>query len=103
MVRKVAILTVGIVVLQVTGILVLGTSPAGSVLANSIEIIASWVAAGACYLAFRRARGLFKPFWFLIAAGLASSGFATLGWTSYEDYPRLPAPPAPILSFDLPP
>jgi len=102
MVRKVAILTVGIVVLQVTGILVLGTSPAGSVLANSIEIIASWVAAGACYLAFRRARGLFKPFWFLIAAGLASWGFANLGWTYYEDYLRIPAPTASIIFFDIP-
>lgn len=102
MVRKVAILGAAIIALQVAGILVLGTSPAGSALANSIEIIASWVAAGSCCLAFLRARGLFKPFWLLAAAGLASWGIANLGWTYYEDWLRIPAPTSAIILFDIP-
>jgi len=101
-VRKLLIVAVSIVALQVGGILWLGTSLPGSVFANSIQVVASWVAAASCYLAFRRARGLCQPFWLLLAMGLASWGIANLGWTFYEDWQRIPAPTSAIVLFDIP-
>ena len=37
-----------------------------------------------CFGASRRARGMARPFWALVACGMAAWGVANLGWMYYE-------------------
>jgi two-component system cell cycle sensor histidine kinase/response regulator CckA len=64
--------------------LFLGVSPAGSLVANFLEVIATGLAAWMCFLASRRARGMANPFWTLLGCGMVIWGVANLGWMYYE-------------------
>jgi PAS domain S-box-containing protein len=90
--RKLVILAFIIVGLNVYVILTRGTSPAGSFLTNSLQICSSWLAAGLCFLARRRGRGVSRPFWLLVGCSMAAWGVANLGWMYYENWLHIKAP-----------
>jgi PAS domain S-box-containing protein len=82
--RKPLILAVVIVALHLCESATLGTSTAGSFLANLLEIFACGFAAFMAFGASRRGRGLSRPFWQIVGAGIAMWGVANLGWMYYE-------------------
>jgi hypothetical protein len=84
--RKVPILALFIVGLQVCEILILGTSRVGSLVANSLQTIACVLGIAMALGASQRGRGLSRPFWLMIGAGLATWGIANLGWMYYENW-----------------
>ncbi len=59
-------------------------SPAGTLIANLLEISASILGAAMCVGASRRARGFARPFWALVGCGMAAWGVANFGWTYHE-------------------
>jgi len=84
--RKVPIIALFVLGLQVCEILILGTSRSGSLVANSLQMIACVLATAMALGASQRGRGLSRPFWLMISAGLATWGIANLGWMYYENW-----------------
>ena len=82
--RKPLIFAILIVALHLLESLTLGTSTLGSFLANCLEIIASGFAAVMAFGACRRGRGLSRPFWLIVGAGMVMWGVVNLGWMYYE-------------------
>ncbi|HYL82610.1 MAG TPA: PAS domain S-box protein [Candidatus Angelobacter sp.] len=82
--RKPLILAAIIVALHLCQAATLGTTPAGSLAANCLEIFACGFAAVMAFGASRRARGMGRPFWLMVGTGLAMWGVANLGWMYYE-------------------
>jgi PAS domain S-box-containing protein len=82
--RKPLILAATIVGAHLAQALILGVSPAGTFLANLLEVLASVLAAVMCFGAARRGRGMARPFWALVGCGMAAWGVANLGWMYYE-------------------
>jgi PAS domain S-box-containing protein len=101
--RKLLALACVIVGLHIGAILTLGTSSAGGVLANSLQIFSSGLAAAACFGASRRGRGLSRPFWTLTGCGMAMWGVANIGWMYYENWLRVAVPSFSIVRilFDV--
>src|SRR5260370_22089091 len=62
----------------------LGPSPAGTLIGNSLQIVACALAVAMTAAASRRGRGLTPPFWLLVGCGLAVWGAANLGGMYYE-------------------
>jgi len=83
--RKITIVATLMVGLQVCQILALGPTTLGSLLANNIQTLSSFLAAAVCFAALRRSRGMCRPFWLLVGLGIGSWGIANLGWTYYEE------------------
>ena len=84
--RKLPILALFLIGLHVCEVLILGTSAAGSLVANSLQMIACGIGTAMTFAASRRGRGLSRPFWLLISAGLATWGVANLGWMYCENW-----------------
>ena len=82
--RKLLILAALLVAAHLGQALLLGPTPAGTLLANLLEVSASALAAAACLGAAKRARGMARPFWTLVGCGMAVWGVADLGWMYYE-------------------
>ena len=82
--RKPLILALVIVALHLCEAATLGTSAAGSLVANLLEIFACGFAAVMAFGAHRRGRGLSRPFWLIVGAGMVMWGVVNLGWTYYE-------------------
>jgi PAS domain S-box-containing protein len=101
--RKLPILALIIVGLHVCEVLILGTSPAGSLATNSLQLVACGLATAMAFGASRRGRGLSRPFWLLVALGMAIWGAANLGWMYYENWLRIEVPQlsAARILFDL--
>ncbi len=97
--RKLPILALFIIALHACEVLILGTSPAGSLVANSLQMIACGIGTAMTFAASRRGRGLSRPFWLLISAGLATWGVANLGWMYYENWLHVPVPNLSIVRF----
>jgi len=97
--RKPLILAVSIVVLHVCQALVLGTTPTGSLAANSLEVLACGFSAVMAFGAYRRGRGMSQPFWLMVGAGLSMWGVANLGWTYYEVVLHMEPPSTSIVRF----
>jgi PAS domain S-box-containing protein len=100
---KLPILALAIVGLHVCEVLSLGTSPVGSLVANSLQLVACGVAVAMALQASRRGRGLSRPFWLLVGVGMATWGVANLSWMYYENWQRIPVPElsAARILFDL--
>jgi PAS domain S-box-containing protein len=90
--RKLPLIAVSVIGLQIVEILFLGTSPAGSLLANMLQLVACAIAIAMAFGASLRGRGLARPFWRLIGLGLAMWGVANLGWMYYENWLHAPVP-----------
>jgi PAS domain S-box-containing protein len=100
--RKLPVVAVSILGLQVCEILLLGTSPAGSLLANLLQLFACAIGIAMAFGASLRGRGLTRLFWRLIGLGLAMWGVANLGWMYYENWlhAQVPALSAVRILFD---
>src|SRR5713226_6935940 len=90
--RKLLAMACVVVGLHVVGHLTLGTSAAGSLIGNSLQIFSSGLAAAACFGASRRGRGLSRPFWLLAGCGMAMWGVANIGWMYYENWLHVAVP-----------
>ena len=84
MFRKLVALAFVIVALHVIAVLTLGTSPAGSLAGNLLQIASSGLAVAAVFGASQRATGLSRRFWLLVGLGLAVWGIANVGWMYNE-------------------
>jgi len=82
--RRLLIVAFALVFLHACVIVMLGPSSSGSFVANSIEILICGLAVAMCIRASRRAHGLSRPFWLLVATGIAMWAVANLGWMYYE-------------------
>lgn len=82
--RKLLILAAVIVALHLCEAATLGTSTTGSLLANLLQLAACGFAVAMAFGAYRRGRGLTRPFWLFVGAGIAMWGVANLGWMYYE-------------------
>jgi len=82
--RKLTIFALVIIVLHIFSAAILGPSPAGTLIGNSLHIMACALAVAMTFAASRRGRGLTRPFWLLVGCGLAVWGVANLGWMYYE-------------------
>jgi PAS domain S-box-containing protein len=90
--RKLYILPLTIIALQILAVLLFGTSPTGSLLCNLLQILASGLATLACVRASRRASGMARPFWWLMGCGMAGWAVANLGWMYYENWLHIETP-----------
>src|ERR1700722_15066610 len=97
MYRKFAIIGAIVAGLQVGEILLFGTSPTGSLIANTLQLFACGLAAAMACRASLRGRGLARPFWSVVSLGLATWGVANLGWMYYENFLHQPVPPLSIV------
>ena len=82
--RKLSILALAIVALHVVEALTIGNSPTGSLLANSLQDFACFLAVAMCVGASRRGNEFARAFWLLTAAGIGVWGVANIGWSYYE-------------------
>jgi PAS domain S-box-containing protein len=94
-----AIVAAAVVAGHVCGILLLGTSPAGSVVGNFLQVFSSLLAAVMCFRAARKLPGFSQSFWTLVSFGIAMWGLADLGWTYYEVVLRTEPPPNSLIRF----
>src|SRR5258707_3704910 len=84
MFRKLLALALVIVALHAAAVLTLGTSPAGSLIGNLLQIAACALAVASVFAASRRATALSRRFWLLMGCRRAVWGLANFGWMSYE-------------------
>jgi len=99
MFRKLLALSFLIVASHAVAVLTLGTSPAGSLLGNLLQITSCGLAVAAMFAASRRAAGLSRRFWLLVGCGLAVWGVANLGWMYYEIVLRTEPPTGSVVRF----
>lgn len=85
--------------LHIIEILTLGMSPAGSLVANSLQIIASGVATVAAWQAAQRGRGFSRRLWVLLGCGMAIWGAANTGWMYYESALHTEPPIGSVIRF----
>jgi PAS domain S-box-containing protein len=97
--RKLVIVALVIVGLHVCEVLILGTSPAGSLIANSLQMAACGTAAAMAFGAYRRARGVSRAFWIFVGLGMAMWGVANLGWIYYETLRHTEPPVDSVVGF----
>jgi two-component system, cell cycle sensor histidine kinase and response regulator CckA len=99
MFRKVCLLALVIVALHIAAVLTLGSSLAGSLAGNLLEITACGLAVAAAFSASRRTTGLSRRFWVLVGCGLAVWGVANVGWMYYEIALRIEPPTGSVVRF----
>jgi PAS domain S-box-containing protein len=99
MFRKLLAVAFVIVALHLTSMLTLGTSVAGSLIGNLLQITACGLAVAAAVFASRRTTGLSRRFWVLVGCGLAVWGVANAGWTYYEIALRMEPPTGSVVRF----
>src|SRR5881396_1104480 len=99
--RKILALACVVVGLHIIEALTLGTSTLGSFLANGLQIFACGLAVAMAFGACRRGRGLSRPFWLILGAGVALPGVATLGRLYYEVVLHSEPPSTSVVRFLL--
>jgi PAS domain S-box-containing protein len=99
MFRKLLALALVIVALHVAAVLTLGTSPAGSLIGNLLQIAACGLAVASVFAASRRATALSRRFWLLVGCGLAVWGLANVGWMYYEIVLHTEPPTGSVVRF----
>jgi PAS domain S-box-containing protein len=99
MFRRLYILPLVAIVLQAMAILLFGTSPTGSLLTNLLQILASGLATVACVRASLRAKGMARPFWWLMGCGMAGWAVANLGWMYYDNLLHIETPQFSVVRF----
>jgi PAS domain S-box-containing protein len=97
--RKLPILALFVIGLHACEVLIFGTSATGSLIANSLQLIACGIGTATTLAASRRGRGLSRPFWLLISAGLVTWGIANLGWMYYENWLHVAVPELSTVRF----
>ena len=97
--RSLALAALLIVVSHACAIVFLGTSTAGSLSGNFLQIVSSFLAAGLCFGAARKTSGFSRSFWTLAGFGIGMWGVADVGWTYYEVLLRSEPPPGSLIRF----
>jgi two-component system, cell cycle sensor histidine kinase and response regulator CckA len=97
--RKPLILAAVIVALHLCEAATLGTTAFGSLVANLLEISACGFAVFMALGAYRRGRGLSRPFWLIVSGGIAMWGMTNLGWMYYEVVLHIEPPSTSIVRF----
>src|SRR5260221_4838772 len=101
MFRKLFVLALVIIALHVAAVLTLGTSPAGSLIGNLLQIASSGLAVAAVFSASQRATGFSRRFWLLVGCGLAVWGVANVGLTDYEKSLHAGPPSRSVVRFPV--
>src|SRR5437899_1133766 len=99
MLRKPLILAAVVVALHLCEAATLGTTTTGSLLANLLQILACGFAAAMALGAYRRGRGMSRPFWLIFSVGIAMWGAANLGWMYYEVVLHSEPPSTSVVRF----
>src|SRR5258707_12970383 len=99
MFRKLFVLALVIIALHVAAVLTLGTSPAGSLIGNLLQIASSGLAVAAVFFASQRATGLNRRFLLPGGCGLAVWGGGNVGWAFSENAPPAEPPPGSVGRF----
>src|ERR1700759_1686974 len=95
--RKVAIIGAILVAAHAAEILLLGSSPTGSLVANTLQLVACGLAAAMACRASQRGCGLARPLWRLVALALATWAIPNLGWMYYENLRHQTIPPLSVI------
>jgi two-component system cell cycle sensor histidine kinase/response regulator CckA len=100
MFRKLLMLALAVIALHIAVVLWLGTTPAGALAGNLLQIASCGLAVAAIFSAARRSGGgLSRRFWMLVGCGLAVWGTANLGWMYYEVVLHAEPPTGSIVRF----
>ena len=78
---------------------VFGSSLISSLVGNTLQITASFLAAAMCFRAARKFPGFSQSFWMLVGFGMGMWGVANLGWTYYEILLHSEPPPGSMIRF----
>jgi len=97
--RSLALVALLVVATHVCSIVFLGTSLAGSLVGNILQIFSSLLAAGMCFRASRKSPGFSQSFWTLVGFGMAIWGAADLGWMYYEVLQHSEPPSGSLIRF----
>jgi two-component system cell cycle sensor histidine kinase/response regulator CckA len=97
--RWLTLIALAVVVCHVLTIVFFGTSTAGSLIGNGLQIFSSLVAAALCFRASRKTTGFARSFWTLIGFAMAMWGVADLGWSYYEVVLHSEPPPGSMIRF----
>jgi PAS domain S-box-containing protein len=97
--RSLAFAAIFVVLAHACSIALFGTSPAGALIGNLLQIFCSFLAAAMCFRAARRSPGFSQSFWTLVGCGLGVWGLANIGWTYYEVILRTEPPPGSLIRF----
>ncbi|HXP22598.1 MAG TPA: hypothetical protein VN807_00610, partial [Candidatus Sulfotelmatobacter sp.] len=97
--RWLTLIALAVVVCHVLTIVFFGTSTAGSLIGNGLQIFSSLVAAALCLRASRKTTGFARSFWTLIGFAMAMWGVADLGWSYYEVVLHSEPPPGSMIRF----
>lgn len=97
--RRILALAAGIVALHLLQQAIFGTSPAGSLIANLLQILSALLAATCCIAAIRSSSGFTQSFWLLIGLSFVVWTVADLGWMYYESFLHISPPRNSIFHF----
>jgi PAS domain S-box-containing protein len=84
--RRLITLAAVIVGLHLIEVMTLGINPPGPLLAELLESFAAAVAVWMCFGAYRRARGVSRPFWLLVGLAVGSQVVTDLTWAYLEGW-----------------
>jgi hypothetical protein len=85
--------------LHILTVVFFGDSLLGSLLGNTLQISASFLAATLCFRAAQKVPGFTNSFWTLVGFGMAMWGVADIGWTYYEVILHIEPPPGSFIQF----
>ncbi len=97
--RSIVRVGIAVVLLHIFQEVFLGTSSIGSLVANTLQILAALLAATTCFAAIRKASGFMRSFWLLIGLSFLVWTIADLGWMYYESYLHISPPRNSIFHF----
>jgi PAS domain S-box-containing protein len=97
--RSLAFVALAVVAGHACSILLLGTSPFGSLVGNALQIFCGFLAATLCFRAAQKSPGFSRAFWSLIGFGMAIWAVADVGWTYYEVILRIEPATGSLIRF----
>jgi two-component system cell cycle sensor histidine kinase/response regulator CckA len=81
--RALIVLICVVVVVHIGLATIFKTSTYTPVISNVIQILSSFLAAGACFSARRRGQGLARAFWLLVGLGFTTWGISNISWAYF--------------------
>ena len=99
--RSILVLGAAIIALHLFQQAIFGTSAAGSLIANLLQIFSALLASACCFAAIRRSSGFTRSFWLLMGLSLLVWTAADLGWMYYESYLHTSPPRNSIFHFTV--
>jgi len=97
--RRLLVVSYAIVALHVGMATIFKTWPYTPLVSNSLQILASFLAAVACFAARKRGRGLSRPFWLLAGCGFLTWGASNCLWAYYEVVLHMEPPTGSFVRF----